>query len=425
MKSDTGWGKICNFVGMNYRIIAPRRIEGEIDLPASKSISNRVLLLNALCATPGRLSNLAQCDDTDAVLSALAQPDASEVNIGAAGTAMRFLTAYFATREGREVVIDGTERMRQRPIGVLVDALRQLGADIEYVEAEGYPPLKITGTRLHGGALTVSGSVSSQYITAILLIAPVIGGITLTIEGEIMSRPYIDMTLALMARYGVKAEWRENVIHVPAGEYTALDFTVEADWSAASYWWAMQAIVPQSRISLKGLEPQSLQGDSRIAELMSQMGVTGNWCGRYLDLRSNGGVGCCCSTFADLSGTPDIAQTLVVMLCLMGRPFRITGLRTLRIKETDRLEALRTELRKLGYVVKVEGDDAISWHFETTAAEASPHICTYHDHRMAMAFAPAAIRFPGLIIDDAQVVSKSYPLFWEHLRQAGFKIEEV
>ena len=410
---------------MNYRIIAPRRIEGEIDLPASKSISNRVLLLNALCATPGRLSNLAQCDDTDAVLSALAQPDASEVNIGAAGTAMRFLTAYFATREGREVVIDGTERMRQRPIGVLVDALRQLGADIEYVEAEGYPPLKITGTRLHGGALTVSGSVSSQYITAILLIAPVIGGITLTIEGEIMSRPYIDMTLALMARYGVKAEWRENVIHVPAGEYTALDFTVEADWSAASYWWAMQAIVPQSRISLKGLEPQSLQGDSRIAELMSQMGVTGNWCGRYLDLRSNGGVGCCCSTFADLSGTPDIAQTLVVMLCLMGRPFRITGLRTLRIKETDRLEALRTELRKLGYVVKVEGDDAISWHFETTAAEASPHICTYHDHRMAMAFAPAAIRFPGLIINDAQVVSKSYPLFWEHLRQAGFKIEEV
>lgn len=410
---------------MNYRIIAPRRIEGEIDLPASKSISNRVLLLNALCATPGRLSNLAQCDDTDAVLSALAQPDASEVNIGAAGTAMRFLTAYFATREGREVVIDGTERMRQRPIGVLVDALRQLGADIEYVEAEGYPPLKITGTRLHGGALTVSGSVSSQYITAILLIAPVIGGITLTIEGEIMSRPYIDMTLALMARYGVKAEWRENVIHVPAGEYTALDFTVEADWSAASYWWAMQAIVPQSRITLKGLEPQSLQGDSRIAELMSQMGVTGNWCGRYLDLRSDGGVGCCCSTFADLSGTPDIAQTLVVMLCLMGRPFRITGLRTLRIKETDRLEALRTELRKLGYVVKVDGDDAISWHFETTAAEASPHICTYHDHRMAMAFAPAAIRFPGLIIDDAQVVSKSYPLFWEHLRQAGFKIEEV
>lgn len=410
---------------MNYRIIAPRRIEGEIDLPASKSISNRVLLLNALCATPGRLSNLAQCDDTDAVLSALAQPDASEVNIGAAGTAMRFLTAYFATREGREVVIDGTERMRQRPIGVLIDALCQLGADIEYVEAEGYPPLKITGTRLHGGALTVSGSVSSQYITAILLIAPVIGGITLTIEGEIMSRPYIDMTLALMARYGVKAEWRENVIHVPVGEYTALDFTVEADWSAASYWWAMQAIVPQSRISLKGLEPQSLQGDSRIAELMSQMGVMGNWCGRYLDLRSNGGVGCCCSTFADLSGTPDIAQTLVVMLCLMGRPFRITGLRTLRIKETDRLEALRTELRKLGYVVKVEGDDAISWHFETTAAEASPHICTYHDHRMAMAFAPAAIRFPGLIIDDAQVVSKSYPLFWEHLRQAGFKIEEV
>ena len=404
---------------MNYRIIAPRRIEGEIDLPASKSISNRVLLLNALCATPGRLSNLAQCDDTDAVLSALAQPDASEVNIGAAGTAMRFLTAYFATREGREVVIDGTERMRQRPIGVLVDALRQLGADIEYVEAEGYPPLKITGTRLHGGALTVSGSVSSQYITAILLIAPVIGGITLTIEGEIMSRPYIDMTLALMARYGVKAEWRENVIHVPAGEYTALDFTVEADWSAASYWWAMQAIVPQSRISLKGLEPQSLQGDSRIAELMSQMGVTGNWCGRYLDLRSNGGVGCCCSTFADLSGTPDIAQTLVVMLCLMGRPFRITGLRTLRIKETDRLEALRTELRKLGYVVGSRNDNELYWEGERCEPQAHPAIDTYADHRMAMAFAPAAHRFPQLVIRNPQVVTKSYPHFWSEVFQVS------
>lgn len=410
---------------MNYRITAPKRIEGEINLPASKSISNRVLLLNALCPTPGVLSNLAQCDDTDAVLAALAAPHATDVNIGAAGTAMRFLTAYFATREGRAVVVDGTERMRQRPIKVLVDALRSLGADIQYAGEEGFPPLKITGKRLRGGNLAISGSVSSQYITAILMIAPVIGGIRLTIEGEIMSRPYIEMTLALMARYGVEAQWNGNIIDVPAGEYAALDFTVEADWSAASYWWAMQAILPQSRITLKGLEPQSLQGDSRITEVMAQMGVTGNWCGQYLDLRSDGGTNCCCSTFADLSGTPDIAQTLVVMLCLMGRPFRITGLRTLRIKETDRLEALRVELRKLGYIVKVEGDDAISWHFETTAPDAEIHIATYHDHRMAMAFAPAAIRFPGMIIDDAQVVSKSYPEFWQHLAEAGFKIEEV
>ena len=411
---------------MNYRITAPHgRIEGEISLPASKSISNRVLLLDALCPTPGKLENLAQCDDTDAVLAALAHPQATEVNIGAAGTAMRFLTAYFATRQDRTVVLDGTERMRQRPISVLVNALRQLGADITYMGKEGYPPLKIVGKELHGGELTMSGSVSSQFITAVLLIAPVIGGLGLTIEGEIMSRPYIDMTIGLMSRYGVNAHWSGNVISVPAGSYSPIHFTVEADWSAASYWWAMQAILPASRISLKGLEPQSLQGDSRIAELMGQMGVTGNWCGRYLDLRSNGGEGFCCSTFADLSGTPDIAQTLVVALCLMGRPFRITGLRTLRIKETDRLEALRVELRKLGYVVKVEGDDAISWHFERTEPEAEIHISTYHDHRMAMAFAPAAIRYPGLIIDDAQVVSKSYPHFWRHLREVGFKIEEV
>ncbi len=419
------WRKSCNFVGMNYRITAPARIVGEISLPASKSISNRVLLIDALCPTHGRLHNLAKCDDTDAVQAALANPCATEVNVGAAGTAMRFLTAYFATREGHSVVIDGTERMRQRPIKVLVDALRCLGADIQYAGAEGYPPLKINGRRLHGGALIVSGSVSSQYISALLLIAPVIGGIRLTIEGEMMSRPYIEMTVALMARYGVKPVWEGKVIDVPAGAYHALDFTVEADWSAASYWWAMQALVPQSRITLRGLEPQSLQGDSRMAELMAQMGVTGNWCGAYLDLHSNGGAGFCCSTFADLSGTPDIAQTLVVMLCLMGRPFRITGLRTLRIKETDRLEALRTELRKLGYVVKVEADDAISWHFQTTQPVAHPHISTYHDHRMAMAFAPAAFRFPGLVIDDAQVVSKSYPDFWEHLRAVGFKIEEV
>ncbi len=410
---------------MNCRITAPARIVGEISLPASKSISNRVLLIDALCPTRGHLRNLAQCDDTDALRDALASSCATEVNVGAAGTAMRFLTAYFATREGRSVLIDGSARMRQRPIKVLVDALRRLGADIQYAGAEGFPPLKIQGKRIHGGELIVSGSVSSQYISALLLIAPVIGGLRLMIEGEMMSRPYIEMTVALMARYGVEAVWNGNVIDVPAGAYHAIDFTVEADWSAASYWWAMQAIMPQSRITLKGLEAQSLQGDSRIAELMAQMGVTGNWCGQYLDLRSNGGAGFCCSTFADLSGTPDIAQTLVVMLCVMGRPFRLTGLRTLRIKETDRLEALRTELLKLGYAVKVEGDDAISWHCQTVQPEANPHISTYHDHRMAMAFAPAAIRFPGLVIDDAQVVSKSYPEFWEHLRAVGFKIEEV
>lgn len=410
---------------MNIKLTAPNRIVGEIDLPASKSISNRVLLLNALCNQPGELHNLAKCDDTDAVLKALAHPKATEVNIGAAGTAMRFLTAYFATREDRTVTIDGSERMRQRPIGVLVDALRSLGANIEYAGEEGFPPLRITGTKLHGEILKIRGNVSSQYITAILMISPVIGGLTIEIEGEIMSRPYIDMTLGLMKEYGVEAHWEGNQIVVPAGQYQNQNFIVEADWSAASYWWAMQAIVPESRIILNGLHPTSLQGDSRIVETMLQMGVTGNWNGTHLELQSDGGKNCCCSTFADLSGTPDIAQTLVVMLCLMGRPFRITGLRTLRIKETDRLEALRQELRKLGFVLKIEGDDAISWHFESVEPETDIHIATYHDHRMAMAFAPAAIRFPGLVIDDAQVVSKSYPDFWKHLQAAGFKIEEV
>lgn len=412
---------------MNYRISAPERLEGAIALPASKSISNRVLLLHALSGGKGSLHHLAKCDDTDAVLRALAHDDAQVVDIGAAGTAMRFLTAYFATREGRCVTLTGTERMRQRPIKVLVEALRCLGADITYVGEEGFPPLLIKGKRLHGGDVSISGSVSSQYITALLLIAPVVGGMRLKIEGEIMSRPYIDMTLALMRRYGIEASWQGAMVEVPAGEYTAVDFTVEADWSAASYWWAMQALLPASGISLLGLHQHSLQGDSRMAEIMAQMGVTGIWHDERVrvHLQSNGGAGCCCTTFADLSGTPDIAQTLVVMLCLLGRAFRLTGLRTLRIKETDRLEALRTELLKLGYVVKVEGDDALSWHYQTVAPAPDIHISTYHDHRMAMAFAPAAIRFPGIVIDDAQVVSKSYPDFWQHLREAGFSIEEV
>lgn len=407
---------------MNYRLTAPQRSNCTIALPASKSISNRLLLIRTLCAKQLRIFNLAECDDTASMQQALTD-DSDTIDVGDAGTAMRFLTAYFATRQGRTVTLCGDQRMHHRPIAPLVDALRQLGADIQYAGEEGFPPLRISGKALAGsGRVAMPGRVSSQFISALLMIAPTIGGLTIEITGEITSRPYIDMTLQLMHEYGIDATWQGNAIHVPAGEYLPHDYAVEADWSAAAFWFALQALLPQSSIVLDGLRQQSLQGDARVAEIFASMGINGTWKGEELHLDCSRVAQCCCSTFADLNGTPDLAPTLVVALCLLGRPFRITGLHTLRIKESDRLEALRTELRKLGYDLQIEGNDALQWHFETVEAQATPVINTHADHRMAMAFALAAVKFPGIVINDAQVVNKSYPLFWQHLEQAGFQI---
>lgn len=409
---------------MNYKITAPARAIAEVALPASKSISNRALILNALCAQKAQISNIAECDDTDAMVAALQSTD-STINIGAAGTAMRFLTAYFATRQGRTVTLDGSERMRQRPIGVLVDALRSCGAQIEYAGNEGFPPLRITGTQLRASEIVIPGNVSSQYISALLMISPLIVGCkVLRLSGNIISRPYIDMTLALMEQFGVKASMAKNEITIPQGaEYSASHFTVENDWSAASYWFQMQALLPQSRISLKGLFAHSLQGDSATQRLFETFGVSANRCGAYLDLRTAPVA----PKFVemDLLDNPDLAQTIVVTACLLNRPFHITGLQTLKIKETDRIEALRSQLLKLGYIIDVEPDCSLRWNGTTQAPQPQPSIATFKDHRMAMAFAPAAVKFPGIVIEDAAVVSKSYPEYWKHLAQTGFKIEEV
>ncbi|MGN0214015.1 MAG: 3-phosphoshikimate 1-carboxyvinyltransferase [Muribaculaceae bacterium] len=409
---------------MDIKITAPARAIAEVALPASKSISNRALILNALCTEKAQISNIAKCDDTDAMVAALQSTD-NEINIGAAGTAMRFLTAYFATRQGRTVILDGSERMRQRPIGVLVDALRSCGAQIDYVGNEGFPPLRITGTRLCAKAVEIPGNVSSQYISALLMISPLIEGCaTLRLSGNIISRPYIDMTLALMEQFGVKATLNNNEISIPQNAtYSARNFVVENDWSAASYWFQMQALLPQSRISLKGLFANSLQGDSATQRLFAVFGVNANRCGAYLDLRTSPVE----PDFIemDLLGNPDLAQTIVVTACLLNRPFHITGLQTLKIKETDRIEALRSQLLKLGYVITVEPDYSLRWDGTTQAPTQHPSIATFKDHRMAMAFAPAAIKFPGIVIEDAAVVSKSYPDYWQHLAQSGFKIEEA
>ena len=409
---------------MNYKITAPARAIAEVALPASKSISNRALILNALCAQKAQISNIAKCDDTDAMVAALQSAD-DTINIGAAGTAMRFLTAYFATRQGRTVTLDGSERMRQRPIGVLVNALRSCGATIEYAGNEGFPPLRITGTRLSAQAIEIPGNVSSQYISALLMISPLIEGCTtMRLSGNIISRPYIDMTLALMDQFGVKATINGNEISLPQNAaYTARNFVVENDWSAASYWFQMQALMPQSRISLKGLFADSMQGDSAVERQFAPFGVVANRCGAYLDLRTMPVA----PDFIEMNllGNPDLAQTIVVTACLLNRPFHITGLQTLKIKETDRIEALRTQLLKLGYVIDVEPDYSLRWHGTMQAPQQCPSIATFKDHRMAMAFAPAAVRYPGIVIEDAAVVSKSYPEYWQHLAQAGFIIEEA
>ncbi|MGM9855316.1 MAG: 3-phosphoshikimate 1-carboxyvinyltransferase [Muribaculaceae bacterium] len=392
---------------MDYRIFAPDKIVMEVELPASKSISNRMLILNALCG--GELHNIARCDDTDAMRRALATDTTASgavatVNIGAAGTAMRFLTAYYATLEGSTVILDGTERMRHRPIALLVDALRRCGADIEYAGEEGFPPLRITGRKLSASHIEIAGNVSSQYISALLMVAPLMGCRTVTLTGEIISLPYITMTLTLMRLMGVDCVMNGNNISIPAdAHYVPCDFTVENDWSAASYWLEMQSLLPQSRITLKGLHSESAQGDSAVAGIFSQMGVTA-------------------PIILDLKETPDLAQTIVVTACLLGRHFHITGLRTLRIKETDRIDALCTQLRRLGYIITAGDDFSLSWNGERCAPEPEPHISTFDDHRMAMSFAPAAVLFPGIVIDDVEVVSKSYPDFWRHLEAAGFTL---
>ena len=317
---------------------------------------------------------------------------------------MRFLTAYYATLECSTVILDGTERMRHRPIALLVDALRRCGADIEYAGEEGFPPLRITGRKLSASHIEIAGNVSSQYISALLMVAPLMGCRTVTLTGEIISLPYITMTLTLMRLMGVDCVMNGNNISIPAdAHYVPCDFTVENDCSAASYWLEMQSLLPESRITLKGLHSESAQGDSAVAGIFSRMGGKA-------------------PIILDLKETPDLAQTIVVTACLLGRHFHITGLRTLRIKETDRIDALCTQLRRLGYIITAGDDFSLSWNGERCAPEPEPHISTFDDHRMAMAFAPAAVLFPGIVIDDVEVVSKSYPDFWRHLEAAGFTL---
>ena len=434
---------------MTYQISDPVPSEDKtfvIDLPASKSLSNRALILQALCDENCQLSHLSDCDDTRVMLQAFegdcqGNNDAPRlVDIGAAGTSMRFLTAYFAAKEGAEVVMTGSERMKQRPIGILVDALRELGADIQYMEQEGFPPLRIRGRKLKGGALSIDGSTSSQYISALLMIAPCLSeGLQLTLKGDITSKPYIEMTRRMMEEFGVKTEWvDDHCIHVAPQKYQAKAYAVESDWSAASYWYQIGLFLANAgnnhQFVLKGLKQESLQGDSRVSAFFAELGMDTEYSSEGALIHGSKIVQYRNNKTEDnplpekvvwnLADQPDLAQTLIVTCCGMGIHFDITGLHTLRIKETDRIAALQTELKKFGYVVQVDGDDRMTYEGEECESDLVPMVATYHDHRMAMAFAPLAQNFTNLYICNPEVVSKSYPTYWDDLKKAGFQITE-
>lgn len=408
---------------MNYRIKSPEtEMKAVVQLPSSKSICNRALILNALSYSPYPIQNLSDCDDTTVLVKALNSND-RDFDIQAAGTAMRFLTAFLAKVVG-EWTITGTERMKNRPIKILVDALNTVGARIEYMEKEGFPPLRIWGSALQGGEISLSGGVSSQYISALLMVAPLMEkGLVLHLEGNIISKPYIQLTLQLMKQFGVQSEWKGSTIRVAPQEYQPIPFTVESDWSAASYWYEMMALSRQAEIQLKGLFKQSLQGDAAGAKLFAQLGVGTSFTSDGVVLKKTGNV--TRKLVYDFVNEPDLAQTFVVTCVGMNIPFRFSGLQSLKIKETDRIEALKQELHKLGYVLKDSCNSILEWDGERCEAEENPQIATYEDHRMAMAFAPLALVRPaGIEIMHPEVVSKSYPHYWEHLTEAGFLIEE-
>lgn len=376
--------------------------------------------------------NLSDCDDTSVIIRAL-RDNPHDIDIMAAGTAMRFMTALLAVKDGEEHLLTGTERMRQRPIGVLVDALRHLGADIRYAENDGYPPLIINGRKLEGGQLEVAGDISSQFISALLMIGPALSnGLTLRLKGEIISRPYIDLTLWMMREFGADADWSDfETISVAPKPYIERHYYIENDWSAASYWYEMLALAGgnDDELRLEGLMDGSKQGDSSVRYLFSLLGVktvfdtTQEGVPTTVTLRRNGHH--VPRLEYDFSNTPDLTQTFVVCCSLMGVPFHFKGLSTLKIKETDRIEALKREMRKLGYVIKDMNNSELLWDGERCEPDYSEGIDTYQDHRMAMAFAPAALCFDGLKINNPNVVTKSYPLYWDHLKEAGFGIIEI
>ncbi len=407
--------------------------QSAISITGSKSETNRLLLLQALFPNI-TLNNTSNSDDSEVMQKALdtnsqlPTSDSKLVDIHHAGTAMRFLTAYFAVNEGQEVVLTGSQRMTERPIKVLVEALQQLGAQISYEKEDGYPPIRIKGQKIANNKVTIPANVSSQYISALLLVAPKLqNGIELNLVGEITSVPYIKMTLALLNDLNIKTSFEGNVIKVsPKQEVESKVMTVESDWSSASYFYSIVALSEiGTQITLSSYKQNSLQGDSSLVEIYKTLGVETVFENNSIKLKKTAvhdsfpfGEGW------DGANSPDIAQTIAVTCFGLGIGCHLTGLHTLKIKETDRLEALRIELTKLGATISVTNDSLTLEASSNDVIARNEGISTYNDHRMAMAFAPLALKVP-IIIENAEVVSKSYPDFWEDMKKIGFQISEV
>jgi 3-phosphoshikimate 1-carboxyvinyltransferase len=409
-----------------YQIIAPGSLtEGSIVLPASKSISNRALIIRALTKNSFIIRNLSDCDDSR-VLEEVFQSGTTSINIGHAGTAMRFLTAYLSGRPG-EWTLTGSERMKQRPIKVLVDALSQLGARIEYLENEGYPPLRITGFPLKGGIVDLDGSVSSQYVSALLMIAPTLeGGLTLRLKNRITSRSYIELTLKLMEKFGIKHSWKNKEINVPEQLYSAVEYSVEADWSAAGYWYEILVLRDTGTFLLNNLSLSGLQGDEAVSHWFTGFGIETRETETGLRITKKDDIQPL-RIFLNFHENPDIAQTMAALCVAKGIPFHFTGLETLKIKETNRIAALQQELGKFGALLTEPKEGELKWDgiIHPEKVQENPVIETYNDHRMAMALAPIALTGKPLIINNPQVVTKSYPGFWDDMRKVGFRISET
>jgi len=400
-------------------------VEGLVDLPASKSITNRVKIIRALTKKYFDIKGQSEAQDVlnlDENLSLIKSVHTSNkmvtLDVGPAGTNMRFLTSLLSITKG-EYRLTGSDRMCQRPIGVLVDALKKLGADISYENKIGYPPLLIKGKNLCGGILEIDASVSSQFISSLMMIGPLLSkGLTIMMKGEVVSMSYINMTALLMKQFGVEVCVKENMISVPNGEYVYhTDYLVEKDWSAASYWFEIAALSKETNVLLKGLKPSDMQGDSVVMHLYKQFGVE--------TTITNDGINICkkedlvlANNFEyDFIACPDIAQTLMVTVSTLQQKGVFFGLNTLRIKETDRISAMQNELKKNNIDCVVYDNSVI---ITPSTIKVNSPIDTYHDHRMAMCFAPLALMVDRVIINDPDVIIKSYPSFWSDMEKVGF-----
>lgn len=395
---------------------------GALKITGSKSESNRLLVLQAQYPNLS-ISNLSNSDDTKALQQALTTAPAT-VDIHHAGTAMRFLTAYYASTPGRECLLTGSSRMQERPIGILVEALRSMGANIDYAKNEGFPPLQIIGTALEASTVRLPASISSQFITALLLTAPKLKhGLKIILEGAITSRPYIEMTCALMRQLGIDVAFTGNTLEVaPTSRIPTAEIAVESDWSSASYAYSILALAEEGALTLTTYRKESLQGDACLQSIYTQLGVESSFEHNQLQLRKIPNFKCPEKLALDLAHAPDIAQTIAVSCAALGVACSLTGLHTLKIKETDRLVALQRELEKFGAEVHITAD---SLHLQPpTTLTADVAVATYNDHRMALAFAPLALK-TTLQINDALVVNKSYPSYWEDLKKLGFSVNSI